>query len=101
MNKMAEIKKLILDIIFWVALVIGIIMIIWRIFGDSSTDLAIITPFIVMVLMKIWSNTGAIKDVDHQVKVLSMSTKSAFDKVKGDINRIENKLDILISRRRK
>ncbi len=94
---MSKLKKQILDILFWVFLIIGIIMLLLRVFGNSPTDLAIISPFIAMVLMKVWSNSGAIKDVSHQVKILSMNTKSAFDKVRKDI---EN-LDKFKSRRKK
>lgn len=91
---MTQLKKQILDILFWVALAVGIIMILWKIFGDSPTDLAIITPFIAMALMKIWSNSGAIKDIGHQVKVLSINTKSAFEKVREDfedLNKLKKK----------
>jgi len=88
---MSKLKKQILDIIFWVALIVGIIMILWKIFGDSPTDLAIITPFIVMALMKIWSNSRAIKDVGHQIKILSINTKSGFEKVRKDFENLKLK----------
>ena len=89
---MPNIKKQILDIIFWVALIIGIIMVLWRIFGDSPTDLAIITPFIVMLISKIWDINNDFRDFRHQVK-------SSFSNVRGDINRIENKIDSLINKK--
>lgn len=86
---MSKIKKQILDILFWVALAVGIIMVLWRIFGDSPTDIAIITPFIVMSLIKIWSNSKEIKDIGYQVKLLSINTKSSFDKVKDEIESLK------------
>jgi len=92
---MSKLKKQILNIISWIALAIGIIMVLWRIFGNSPTDLAVIAPFIVFAIMKIGANSGAIKDVGHQVKILSMNTKFAFDKVRRDIHRIETKIDKL------
>ena len=91
---MPNLKKTILEIIFWVALIIGIIMVLWRIFGDSPTDLAIITPFIVMLVSKMWDMNNDFRDFKHQVK-------SSFSKVSGDINRIENKIDSLINKKQK
>ena len=91
---MPNIKKTILEIIFWVALIVGIIMVLWRIFGDSPTDLAIITPFIVMLVSKVWDMNNNFRDFRHHVK-------SSFSKVRGDISRIENKIDILINKKLK
>ncbi len=88
---MSKLKRKILNIIFWIALIVGIIMVLWRIFGDSPTDLAIITPFIVMLISKMWDMNEAIIEVGHQVKILSMNTKSAFEKVKQDFENL-NKL---------
>lgn len=97
---MGELKRKILNILFWILLVIGLIMIIWKIFGKSPSDVAILIPFIVMLLIKIWSNSDRIRDVGYQVKILSMNTKSAFEKVRKDMNRIENKIDGLSKRRK-
>jgi len=82
------IKKIILDIVFWIALIVGIIMVLWRIFGNSPTDLALITPFIVMLISKIWNVNNELKDFKWEVK-------SSFNKVRGDMNRIETKIDKL------
>ncbi len=90
-RKMGKLKRQILEILFWIALIVGIIMIIWRIFGDSPTDLAVISPFIVMGLVKIWTNNNRIWE-------LEIKMKNSFDKVKENMNRIENKIDLLIKR---
>ena len=88
---MSKLKRKILNIIFWVALAVGIIMVLWRIFGESPTDLVIITPFIIMLISKIWDMNETIRDVGHQVKILSMNTKYAFDKVKNDFENLNKK----------
>lgn len=87
---MGKLKRQILNILAWVALAVGIIMIIWRIFGDSPTDLAIITPFIAIILIKIWSNSDRIRDIGYQIKLSSINTKSSFDKIKIDIDNLKN-----------
>ncbi|MBU2616564.1 MAG: hypothetical protein KKB79_01125 [Nanoarchaeota archaeon] len=81
----------ILDVIFWIALIIGTIMVLWRIFGNSPTDLAVITPFIVMGLTKIWSNNNRIWE-------LEIKMKNSFDKVRENTNRIGNKIDDLLNK---
>jgi len=81
----------ILDIIFWIALVIGTIMVLWRIFGNSPTDLAVITPFVVMGLIKVWSNNNRIWE-------LEIKMKNSFDKVRENTNRIGNKIDDLLNK---
>jgi len=89
---MEELRKKILNIIFWIALVIGIIMVLWRIFGNNPTDLAVITPFIIMLISKIWDINNDFKDFRYHVK-------SSFNKVKTDMGRIENKIDKLIKKK--
>jgi len=102
---MSELKRKILNVVAWVALAVGIVMVIWRIFGDSPTDLAVISPFIVLGLAKIWNVNSELNDFkydfSHQIRTLSTNTRSPFEKVKGDTGRIENKIDDLLSKRRK
>ena len=76
-------------------MIVGVIMVLWRIFGNSPTDIAVISPFIVFGLAKVWSNNEEIKNVGYQVKLLARNTKHSFEKVRSDINKIENKFDNL------
>lgn len=92
---MGKLLRKILNIIAWIALIVGVIMVLWRIFGNSPTDIAVISPFVVFGLVKIWSNNEEIKNIGYQVKLLTNSTKHSFEKVRGDINKIENKFDNL------
>ena len=70
-------------------------MIIWKVLGNSPSDLEILAPFIVMSLIKIWSNSDRVRDVRHEVNILSVNIKSSFRDVKKDFDRIENKIDLL------
>ena len=87
-NKMGKLKRQILDTIAWIALIVGIVMVLWKIFGNSPSGLEVIIPFIVLALMKIWSNNNRIWE-------LEIKMKNSFEKVRGDTKRIENKIDLL------
>jgi len=77
-------KRRILDTLFWILLAIVIILILWRIFGNSPTDLAIIIPIFLMLLIKMWSISDDLKDFKHEVKF-------SFHKVKEEINKLPKK----------
>lgn len=93
--KMGKLLRKTLDTIAWIALIIGIILLIWKIFGNSPTGFEIITPFIVFGLTKIWSNNEKINDIDYKVSLSSRNTKHSFEKVREDIHYLKNKLDNL------
>lgn len=82
---MSKLKQKILNTIAWIAFAIGIVMVLWRIFGNSPTDLAVISPFVVFGLAKIWYNSNTILE-------LKINMKHGFDKVREDINRLESKI---------
>ena len=92
---MSKLKKQILDILFWVFLIIGIIMVLWRIFGDSPTDLAVVTPFIVIAILKIWNVNNELKDFKWEIKSSFNKVKENMRNINNNINRIENKIDKL------
>jgi len=74
-------KKEILNILFWVALIILVILIIWRIFGNSPPDLSIIITALFMILIKMWTISDELKEFKHEVKF-------SFHKVKEDMEKI-------------
>ncbi len=75
-------KKQILNILFWILLVIGIALLIWKIFGKSPTDLAVMMPFILMLILKMWSISDELKEFRHNVK-------SSFDRIKTDMDNLK------------
>ena len=90
-----QIKRKILDVIAWVALAVGVVMIIWKIFGNSPSIAEVLAPFVVLALVKVWKNSEGVMGVGHGLEILSVNTKSAFDKIREDTGRIENKIDEL------
>lgn len=84
MNKMGMNKKQIFNILFWVLLIIGIALLIWKIFGESPADFAVMIPFILMLILKMWSISDELKEFKHDVK-------SSFGKIKIDIDNLKPK----------
>lgn len=79
---MKPFMKKMLNVLFWILLIIGIILLIWKLFGNSPTDLAVITPFILMLIIKMWAVSDELKEFKHSVK-------SSFDKIKVDIDNLK------------
>ncbi len=77
-------KRKILDILFWVLLIILLTLIIWRVFGNSPTDLSIILTATLTLLLKLWAMSDELKEFKHEVRF-------SFHKVKEDINQLNKK----------
>lgn len=77
-------RKDILNILFWISLVILIILILWRIFGNSPEDLTIIITAVFTLMFKMWTISDDLNNFKHEVRF-------SFHKVKEDINNIKNK----------
>ncbi len=56
----------ILDILFWISLITAIALLLWYIFGNSPTELAIILTFIITLMLKMWSISDDLKDFKHE-----------------------------------
>ena len=76
------------DILFWIFFVIGIAMILWKIFGNSPTDLQVVIPFIIMGFLKIWG-------MNERMIKLEMKTKNGFYNMKRDMNLIKQDLNLI------
>ncbi len=72
----------ILNILFWIFLIIGIILLIWYIFGNSPTELAITLTFILTLMFKMWTVSDEIKDLKHEVRMSFVKVKTDFDELK-------------------
>lgn len=77
-------KKKILNILFWILLIVVAVLVLWRILGDSPSDLQIIIPVMLMLLVKLWSVSDDLQGFKHEVK-------ASFANVKTDIDEIKNK----------
>lgn len=78
-------RKDILNISFWILLIILVILILWRIFGNSPSDIAIMIASILTVLFKMWAISDELREFKHEVKF-------SFHKIKEDISNIDNKI---------
>jgi peptidoglycan hydrolase CwlO-like protein len=76
----------IFNILFWITLVIGLLLLLWYIFGNSPTELAIILTFMLMLMFKMWAISDNLNNFKYE-------TKFSFHKVREDIGKINNKLD--------
>ena len=86
-------RKDIFNILFWIFLIIGIILVLWRIFGNSPSDLAIILPFILMLLFKIWSISDEVKDFKHDIKLSFYKVKNEIKDSEMNINNLRKDVD--------
>lgn len=78
-------RKDILNILFWILLIIVIILVLWRIIGNSPSDLSIILASFFTILFKMWAISDELKDFKHEVK-------ASFTKAKKEIVYIKSKL---------
>lgn len=93
------IKNKILKIIFWLAFVVGIVMVAWRILGNNPTDLEVITPFIVMALSGIWFMNNDLQGFKQSITSSFLKVKNDFNNMENKINRIESKIDELLNKK--
>jgi len=77
-------SKRILSILFWILLIILIVLIIWRIFGNSPSDFSILITALLTILIKMWAISDELKDFKHEVKF-------SFYKVKKDISGLKKR----------
>ena len=80
-------RRKILNILFWIALMVGIILILWIIFGNSPTELSVVITFMLALLFKIWALSDETKEFKHEIKL-------SFAKVREDFNILNKKLKV-------
>jgi len=56
-------REIIKEILFWIFLIIGVILLIWVVFGNSPTEFIALVTLIFAVLLKVWSVS------DRQIKL--------------------------------
>lgn len=80
-------KTKILNLLFWIFLIVGVILLIWRIFGQTPSELLVILPFIFTILFKIWSIGDELKEHKIDYNVFKENIKNSFINIKKDINK--------------
>ena len=51
------------DILFWITLILGLILVIWNVFGNSPTEFIALATLIVAVLFQVWRTS------DRQIRL--------------------------------
>ena len=87
-------RKKILNILFWIALIVVVVLILWRIFGNSPSDLSIIIGIGFMIMFKMWTISDDFNGFKHEVRM-------SFVKVKSDISDIGKKVEKIEWRKNK
>ncbi len=88
-------RKDILNLLFWILLIIVIILVLWRIFGNSPSDISILLASLLTLLLKMWAISDEIKDFKHEVKFSFYKVKEDADSIKDKMGKIEDEVAIL------
>ncbi len=78
-------RKKIFDILFWIALIVVLMLILWRIFRNSPLDLSIIIGFGLMILFKMWAISDDLKEFKYEVKNSFVRVKRDFEVLKSEL----------------
>ena len=76
------------DILAWIFLLASVVLVLWLIFGNSPTELAVFSVIAGFVLVKMF-------DSEKRLGYLEMGMKNGFYNVKKDVNIMEKKLDLV------
>ena len=68
------------DILFWVFLVIGLILLIWTVFGNSPTEFIAMMTLIFTILLKTWSVSDRVLKLEMRFNALVKDYKSQIKK---------------------
>ena len=83
-------RKKILNILFWIFFIISIILILWRIFGNSPTELSIIIFLFLTLMFKLWTLSDETKEFKYEFKTFKHEVRTSFVKVRKDFDGIKN-----------
>lgn len=73
-------KNRILDLLAWLSLIIGIILIIWYIAGDSPLEYFLPLPFLSLLILKFWSVSNDISYLKGDYNSFKENIKDSFHK---------------------
>lgn len=91
-----------MEILFWVVIIALFIMILTKMFGSSATEIQIYLGFItsiVVVMSFLAKHHREIGVIETKIENNFEKVKESFVKVREDMNRIENKIDVLINKK--
>ena len=59
------------DILFWIFLIFGLILLLWNIFGKSPTEFVALVALIFTVLLKTWSISD--RQIKHEMRFRALA----------------------------
>jgi len=63
------------DILFWIFLILGVVLLVWNVFGNSPTEFIALVAIMFTILLKIWSVSDRQLKSDMRFKVLARDFK--------------------------
>jgi len=69
-----------LETIALIMFIIGIALFAWKIFGNSPTDLAVLIPFLLTIILKVWSTDTRLTKLEVRFNHLGKDFKEFKDK---------------------
>lgn len=74
------------EILFWIFLIFSMVLLIWRVFGNTPSEFITLTSFIFTVLLKIWSISDRLTKLEISFKYLAKDFKEHIKHNKHSIN---------------
>jgi len=63
------------DILFWIFLILGVVLLVWNVFGNSPTEFIALVAIMFTILLKIWPVSDRQLKSDMRFKVLARDFK--------------------------
>ena len=82
-----QMKPDIRDVLFWIFLILGIILLVWTVFGNSPTEFIALVTIMFTVLLKVWKISDRQIKMDTEFKGLKHSFIRLADDFKQHINK--------------
>jgi len=75
------------DILFWIFLILGTVLIVWNVFGNSPTEFIGLAAIMVTVLLKVWT----VSDRQIRLEMKFNNFRNSFTKLTDDFkNHLKN-----------
>ena len=85
-------KGKLFDVLAWISLVVGIIFLIWYIFGNSPAELYLFLPFIFTVLFKLGTLSNDLAYFKGDYRGFKENVKESFQRIKEHNDKVELEL---------
>ncbi len=79
------------NVLAWIFLLIAVVLVLWLIFGDSPTELAVFSVVAGFVLVKMW-------DMSERQIELEMRAKNGFNNMGEDMSLVKRDMGLIKKR---